>query len=144
MGFSQILAARIRAVLADRTHVVERRMFGGVAFMVGGRMACGVHRDRLIVRIGNEAALKWIGRAHVKPMDFTGKVLKSFATIEPEGIRTAAQLRKWVLMAANYAIQETDETAPRATASQRGSVAGSIAGGARRIPGRGRTRPTEE
>jgi hypothetical protein len=104
MAYSQELLERIRAVLADRSDVVEKKMFGGVAFMVSGRMACGPHGDRLIVRIGNDAAAKLIGRPHVKPMDFTGKVLKSFAMIEPGGIRTEAQLRQWVLMAADYAV----------------------------------------
>ena len=106
MAYSQELLERIRAVLADRGDVIEKKMFGGVAFMVGGRMACGPHGDRLIVRIGNEAAQKYVGRSNVKPMDFTGKVLKSFATIEAEGIRTKAQLRKWVLMAADFAAQD--------------------------------------
>lgn len=117
MPYSQELVNRIREVLADRNDVVEKKMFGGVAFMVNGRMACGPHGERLIVRIGNEAAAKHIGCLHVKPMDFTGKVLRSFATIEPDGIKTKPQLRKWVLMAAEYAAQD----APRAvTRSVRG------------------------
>jgi hypothetical protein len=106
MAYNRELVERIRAVLADRTDVVERKMFGGVAFIVGGRMACGPHGDRLIVRIGREAARRYIGRPHVKPMDFTGRVLSTFAMIEPEGIRTESRLRKWVLMAADFAAQE--------------------------------------
>jgi TfoX/Sxy family transcriptional regulator of competence genes len=103
MPYDQGLAQRIRDVLADRDDVVERKMFGGIAFMVGGRMACGPHGDRLIVRIGEDAATKHIGRPHVKPMDFTGRIMKAFATIEPDGLRTAAQLRMWVTMAAEFA-----------------------------------------
>ena len=106
MAYNEFLLERIRAVLAGRTDVVEKRMFGGVAFMVSGRMACGPHGDRLIVRIGTEAAAKYVGQPNIKPMDFTGKVLRSFATIEPAGIKTAAQLRKWVLMAAAFAAQD--------------------------------------
>jgi TfoX/Sxy family transcriptional regulator of competence genes len=113
MPYSQELLERIREVLADRKDVVEKKMFGGVAFMVSGRMACGPHGERLIVRIGNEAAEKHIGRPHVKPMDFTGRVLRSFATIESDGIKTTTQLRKWVLMAADYAAQDTPRAAPR-------------------------------
>jgi TfoX/Sxy family transcriptional regulator of competence genes len=108
VAYSERLLERIRAVLAGRTDVVEKRMFGGVAFMVSGRMACGPHGNRLIVRIGNEAAKKYVGQPNVRPMDFTGKVLRSFATIEPDGIKTAAQLRKWVLMAARFAVQDSD------------------------------------
>jgi TfoX/Sxy family transcriptional regulator of competence genes len=103
MAYDHKLLERIRAILAERRDVLEKRMFGGVAFMVGGRMACGPHGDRLIVRIGEEAARRHVGEPHVKPMDFTGKVMKSFATIEPDGLRTAAQLRKWVLMSAEFA-----------------------------------------
>ena len=69
-------------------------MFGGVAFMVKGNMACGPHGERLIVRIGNDSAAKAMEEPHVKPMAFTGKVLKSFAEIEPDGIKTDAQLRR--------------------------------------------------
>jgi TfoX/Sxy family transcriptional regulator of competence genes len=108
VAYSERLLERIRAVLAGRTDVVEKRMFGGVAFMVSGRMACGPHGDRLIVRIGTEAAEKYVGQPNVRPMDFTGKVLRSFATIEPNGIRTESQLRKWVLMAAAFAVQDSD------------------------------------
>lgn len=116
---NQELLNRIRDVLADRQDVVEKKMFGGVAFMVSGRMACGPHGERLIVRIGNEAAAKHIGRPHVKPMDFTGRVIRSFATIESDGIKTKAQLRKWMLMAAEYAAQDTPRAVPRKVRSPR-------------------------
>jgi TfoX/Sxy family transcriptional regulator of competence genes len=106
MAYDEQLLNRIRRILADRSDVVEKKMFGGVAFMVGGRMACGPHGDRLIVRIGEDAAREHIGKPHVKPMDFTGRVMKAFATIEPEGLRTEVQLRKWVTMAADFASVE--------------------------------------
>jgi TfoX/Sxy family transcriptional regulator of competence genes len=103
MAYSEELLKRIRRILAHRNDVVEKKMFGGVAFMVKGSMACGPHGDSLIVRIGNEAATKAMDEPHVKPMDFTGKVLKSFAEIKPPGIKIDSQLRRWVLMAAEYA-----------------------------------------
>lgn len=106
MAYNENLADRIRAALADRSDVVEKNMFGGIAFMVAGKMACGPQGDRLIVRIGETAATEHIGKPHVKPMDFTGRVMKSFATIEPDGIRTTAQLKKWVLMSAAFAEQD--------------------------------------
>ena len=106
MAYDEVLAQRIRDILSDRGDVVEQKMFGGIAFMVGGRMACGPHGDRLIVRIGEKPASKHVGKPHVKPMDFTGRVMKAFATIEPDGLRTAAQLRKWVSMAVEFAVSE--------------------------------------
>ena len=119
VAYDELLAQRIRDVLADRGDVVERKMFGGIAFMVGGRMACGPQGDRLIVRIGEQAAAKHIGEANVGPMDFTGRVMKAFATIEPGGLRTAAQLRKWVDMAAEFATSERPETKRRRPRSGR-------------------------
>jgi TfoX/Sxy family transcriptional regulator of competence genes len=113
MAYSEELLKRIRGILAERSDVVEKRMFGGVAFMVHGRMACGPQGDALIVRIGEEAASQNIGRPHVKPMDFTGRVMKAFATIESEGIKTDEQLRKWVLLAADFAVTDQGNTAAK-------------------------------
>lgn len=114
MAYSEELAQRIREILADRSDVVEKKMFGGVAFMVQGRMACGPQGESLIVRIGEAAAAAHIGKPHVKPMDFTGRVMKAFATIEPDGLRTQTQLKKWVIMAAEFAAAEESKNPPSA------------------------------
>lgn len=119
MAYSEALAQRIRDILADRNDVVEKKMFGGVAFMVAGRMACGPHGDSLIVRIGAKAATKHIGSPHVQPMDFTGRVMKAFATIKPEGLRTTAQLKKWVIMAAEFAAADTPKRVPKKSRASR-------------------------
>jgi TfoX/Sxy family transcriptional regulator of competence genes len=103
MAYNPQLLERIRAVLAQRTDVTEKKMFGGVAFMVRGNMACGPHGDNLLIRIGEEAAAKAMTEKHVKPMMFTGRPLKPFATIEAPGLKTESQLRRWVTMAADYA-----------------------------------------
>lgn len=106
MAYDERLAQRIRDILADHRDVTEKKMFGGIAFMVGGRMACGPHGSNLIARIGPQAAEQHIGKPHVRPMDFTGRVMKSFATIEAGGLKTEKQLRKWVEMAADFAASE--------------------------------------
>jgi TfoX/Sxy family transcriptional regulator of competence genes len=103
MAYSEELRMRIAVLLAYREDVVEKKMFGGIAFMVSGHMACGVLGERLVVRLGDAAAQKYVGRPHIRPMDFTGKVLKSFAMIDSDGIKTRAQLRKWVRMATEFA-----------------------------------------
>jgi TfoX/Sxy family transcriptional regulator of competence genes len=103
VAYNAQLLERIRAVLAGRKDVTEQKMFGGVAFMVAGNMACGPHGDRLMVRVGADAVPAALAEPHVKPMAFTGKVMKSFVTIEPEGMKTHAQLRRWVELAAEYA-----------------------------------------
>lgn len=119
MAYSETLAQRIREILTGRRDVVEKKMFGGIAFMVAGRMACGPQRDALIVRIGEAAASRYIGTPYVRPMDFTGRVMKAFATIEPGGIRTSAQLRKWVTMAAEFAASESGGGKPRSKPAPR-------------------------
>ncbi|QQS07879.1 MAG: TfoX/Sxy family protein [Phycisphaerales bacterium] len=113
MPYDETLAQRIRDILADRHDVVEKKMFGGIAFMVSGKMACGPHGKKLIVRIGEESATRHIGKPHVKPMDFTGRVMKAFATIEPEGIRTSPQLKRWVIMAAEFAASSATPKVPQ-------------------------------
>ena len=103
MAYNEELAARIRAILSDRNDVTEKKMFGGIAFMVRGNMACGPHGDSLIVRIGEEAAARAMSLPDVKPMNFTGRVMKTFATVTPPGIDSEAKLRHWVAMAASHA-----------------------------------------
>lgn len=96
MAFDEDLADRIREITDPLKNITEKKMFGGIAFMVGGKMAVGIIGEDLMVRVGpddHEAALK---RAHVRPMDFTGRPMKGYVYVAPEGIRTKAQLAKWV------------------------------------------------
>ena len=117
MAYDPKLLERIRAALSHRTDVVEKKMFGGVAFMVRGNMACGPHNNNLIVRIGDAAAADAMKKPFVKPMNFTGKVLKTFAMIEPGGIATKAQLRRWVELAADYAASIPRTKTPKRTSA---------------------------
>lgn len=79
-------------------------MFGGVAFMVRGHMACGTVRGSLMVRLGEEGVAAALKEPHVEPMDFTGKALKSMAFVRPPGIRTKRALKTWVNRAAEFAL----------------------------------------
>jgi TfoX N-terminal domain len=104
MAYNEKLAERIRQRLSDRTDVTERRMFGGLAFMVRGHMCCGVVGDELMVRVGPdfyEAALK---EEHVREMDFTGKPLRGMIYVAPPGIASAKQLGKWVGRGLQFAL----------------------------------------
>lgn len=96
MAFDEKLAGRVRAVLAARPSVSERRMFGGLAFLLQGRMFCGVIGADLVVRVGPEAWGKALARRHVRPMDFTGRPLTGYVYVAPPGLRAAASLRSWV------------------------------------------------
>ena len=96
MPYDEKLLERVRKVLASQVGITERRMFGGITFLVNGNMACGVETDRLMVRVGPEAHADALKRPHARPMDFTGTPLKGFVYVTPEGYRDARSLRRWV------------------------------------------------
>ena len=95
MAYDEKLAARVRALLADRTDVGERKMFGGLTFMVSGHMCCGVNGDELIVRLDPDHEDDALARPHARPMDFTGRPMRGFVTVQPEGLK-GAQPNRWV------------------------------------------------
>jgi TfoX/Sxy family transcriptional regulator of competence genes len=102
MAYDEKLAARVRALLGDRPDVAERRMFGGLTFMVAGHMCCGVQGERLILRLGPEGAAEALAGRRARPMDFTGRALTGFVTVDREdlGGRTLAG---WVREAVDWA-----------------------------------------
>jgi TfoX/Sxy family transcriptional regulator of competence genes len=95
VAYDENLAARVRALLAGRTDVGERKMFGGLTFMVSGQMCCGVNGDELIVRLDPGHEDKALARPHARPMDFTGRPMRGFVTVRPEGLKDA-RLKLWV------------------------------------------------
>ncbi len=96
MAYDKGLAERLRNIFADQPDVIEREMFGGLAFMVAGNMCCGVSDDRLMARVGPENYQQALSRSHTAVMDFTGKPLKGFIYIWPEGYESEEQLSEWV------------------------------------------------
>ena len=103
MAFDETLARRIRARLGGRKDVVEKRMFGGVAFMVRGHMSCGVVGPSLMVRVDPDQEAKFLHEPGARPMEFTGRPMRGFLFVDREGIASAAALRKWVGRATAYA-----------------------------------------
>ena len=101
MAYDEDLADRVRAVLPRCGMVTERQMFGGLAFMLGGYMFCGVVMDTLMVRLGPESAARALEQPHARPMDFTGRPMKGMIFVEPAGLHGAA-LRQWVDAAASH------------------------------------------
>lgn len=102
MAYDEALANRVRDVLEGEPGVVERKMFGGLAFMVDGHMACGVVGDDLMLRLGAEGADEALGRPHVREMDFTGRPLTGMVYLAPEGQHGGA-LATWVGNAVSFA-----------------------------------------
>ena len=105
MAYDEKLAARVRATLAAEPVTSERKMFGGLCFLVNGNMACGIVKDELMVRVGVERHEEALAQPHARPMDFTGRPMKGMVTVAAEGVRSAAGLRAWVRRGANYAAE---------------------------------------
>jgi hypothetical protein len=101
VAYDEDLADRVRAVLPRGEALTERQMFGGLAFMLGGHMLCGVVKDALMVRLGPVGADRALGQPHVRPMDFTGRTMKGMVFVDPAGLHGGA-LRQWVDAAAGY------------------------------------------
>jgi TfoX/Sxy family transcriptional regulator of competence genes len=102
MAFDEKLGARIRSALASRTDVVEKRMFGGLAFMVNGRMCCGIVKDDLMLRVGPSRLQEMLAKPHARVMDFTGRPSNGMIYVSPEGLRTDAALRSWIAVALEF------------------------------------------
>jgi len=96
MAYDEALAGRVRALLAERDDVSERKMFGGIAFMAHGNMCCGVSGEDLMVRLGEDGADAALDELGARPMDFTGRPMKGYAFVGPAGTATDAVLGGWV------------------------------------------------
>ncbi len=96
MAYDEEFADRIRKLLARRKGLVEKRMFGGIAFMLRGHMCCGVVKNELMVRVGPDAYEDALAQPHARPMDFTGRPLKGFVYVGAEGIESDTELKDWV------------------------------------------------
>lgn len=103
MAFDEALADRIRDVLVSRSEVSERKMFGGIAFMVAGNMAVGVIGEDLMVRLDPADAEKALEEPHTRPMDFTGKPMKNMVYVDAEGTASDEDLASWVEAGADFA-----------------------------------------
>jgi hypothetical protein len=87
MAYSEQLANRVRALLSDRDDVAERPRFGGLTFMVGGHMCCGVLGDELIVRLHADDEDAALARPDARPVDFTARPMRGFVTVPPDGLK---------------------------------------------------------
>ena len=95
MAYDETLADRVRALFVGRTGVREQKMFGGLCFMLGGNMACGIHGDELIVRVGKENLEDALSCQHSRPFDMTGRPLRGFVYVAAEGLGTDEELAEW-------------------------------------------------
>jgi TfoX/Sxy family transcriptional regulator of competence genes len=104
MAYDEDLANRIRALLADEAGVSEKRMFGGLAFLVGGNMAVVVSgQGGLMVRVEPDETDALVAKPHARPMEMRGRELRGWLRVDDEGIRTKRQLEPWVKRGMAYA-----------------------------------------
>jgi TfoX/Sxy family transcriptional regulator of competence genes len=98
---SEELAERVRGHLKRRRNISEKRMFGGVCFLLRGNMLCGTSKGRLMVRVGVAQDKKALARPSARPMNFTGRAMKGFVWVDPRDYAGAA-LWRWIALAENY------------------------------------------
>lgn len=121
MAFDENLAARIRKLLPSDRQFSEKKMFGGLAFLLDGKMCCGVLNDQLVARIGPEQSKLALNKPHVSPMDFTGRPLKGYIYVASQGLKSATALRAWLHQAVSFTLtikQKTSSRSRRVTVSQ--------------------------
>jgi hypothetical protein len=96
VAFDEALAARIRAALDRRKGVTEKKMFGGLGFLLNGNICAGVWKDSLIARLGPEGGAAALREPHVRPFDITGKPMAGWVMVEPAGVADDDAVGDWV------------------------------------------------
>ena len=104
MPYDEMLVERVRGVLKGKRNVMERKMFGGLTFMLQGNMCCGVAGDRLMVRVGAEKYDEALAQKHAQLMDFTGRPMKGMVFVEPAGLASTKDLKGWVQRGVDFAL----------------------------------------
>lgn len=102
MAYDVGLADRVRLILKRRGEFSECRMFGGVAFMINGHMCCGVTKTDLVLRMQPDEVITALRRPHTRPMDFTGKAMKSMIFVDAHGTDCDEALSEWVESALTF------------------------------------------
>ena len=104
MAYDEHLAERVLDILGAEPTLVQKKMFGGVAVMLQGNLACGVLRSDLMVRVGKDEYEAALARPHARPMDFTGRPMRGWVVVGPEATDDDASLEDWVATGAAYAL----------------------------------------
>ena len=104
MAFNETLENRILSTIDRWKSVSAKKMFGGVCHLIHGNMFCGVYKDFLILRLGETAAVEALSKAHTHPFDITGRPMKGWVMVEPDGIETDEALTRWLQKARDFAL----------------------------------------
>ena len=127
--YDEAIAERVRPLLATKPFT-ERKMFGGLAFLIGGNMACGIVGDALMVRVGADGYEAALTRSHARPMEFTGRPMTGMVFVDPPGLDEEG-LATWVALGAGYAASLPAKGGGTASPARAGTAA----------PGRARPAP---
>ena len=114
MPFDELLAARVRKRLGRKAGLVEKKMFGGLAFLLRGNMSVGVHGNELIVRVAPESTDSALEQNGVRIFDFTGRPMKGWLLVSPNALATDAALNRWV----DEGIAFAEQLPPKRTAKK--------------------------
>lgn len=104
MAYDEGLSQRVREILIDQPGVIEKKMFGGLAFMINGNMSVGVVKTDLMVRTGPDGYKDALSQPHSRPMDFTGKPLRGFVFVDEQGYESDEGLGQWVQRGVTHAL----------------------------------------
>jgi TfoX/Sxy family transcriptional regulator of competence genes len=102
MAFDENLAARTRHALARRKNVEEKKMFGCICFFLNGNALVGVWKNRLIARVGSDEGEAAMREPHVRAFDITGRPMRNWVAVEPEGVESDDQLKDWIQRAIKF------------------------------------------
>ena len=103
MGYNEKLADRVREIISEHHHnVVEKKMFGGLCFMVNDKMCVGVEKERLMIRLDPDKYDEVMEKEGCKPMDFTGKIMKGYVFVDEAAVNTNKKLAYWMGLALEY------------------------------------------
>jgi TfoX/Sxy family transcriptional regulator of competence genes len=103
MAYDEGLAQRMREMLDGVPALEEKKMFGGVGFLVAGNMACGVNQEDLIVRVGPEAYYQALQEAYTKEFDMTGRPMRGWVVVQPDGYEADEDLQAWIQRGLEFA-----------------------------------------
>ena len=103
MAFDEGLAQRVRESLAHRPDLSEKKMFGGLCFLLGGNMCCGIVGEELMLRVGPEAYERVLAMDHAREMDFTGRALRGMVYVGTDGLSDDDRLAAWLAPAVDFA-----------------------------------------
>jgi TfoX/Sxy family transcriptional regulator of competence genes len=110
MAYDERTAERLRQALSGRRDVVEKKLMGGLCFMVDGGMCCAVSgKGGLLVRVRADARAALLDEPHARPMEMRGRIMKGFVRLAPEGYRTDAALKRWLARGIDAAAERARE-----------------------------------